>query len=57
MKLRINIDFTDKYTGAAYKIGDEVTFEKARGEELLADKRELVTLIEEATPKKKVTKK
>lgn len=48
MKVRIEKKFTDKNTGEKYNVGDVKDFETARAEELLADKRELVSAIEEA---------
>lgn len=50
MKLRIEIKFTDKFTGKHYNIGDVKEFEEARAKELLADKRGLVSAIETAEP-------
>lgn len=47
MKLKINIKFTDKYTGDKYKDGSIVEFDDKRAEELLADKRNLVSKVEE----------
>lgn len=43
-KLNIEKEFTDKYTNEKYKIGDVIEADKQRGEELLSDKRQLVTL-------------
>ncbi len=40
--LIIDIAFSDKYTGADYKVGDEISFEKNRANELLNDSRKLV---------------
>lgn len=65
MKLKIEIGFTDKYTGQKYNAGEEVVFEDERAKELLADERKLVSEVieEEGTPKpkrpakKKTTKK
>lgn len=48
MKLRIEIPFTDKHTGEKYKVGDVKEFALNRANELLADKRNLVSAIEEA---------
>lgn len=42
VNLEILVGFSDKYTGANYKVGDIVSFEKARADELLADNRKLV---------------
>ena len=36
-------EFYDKNTNELYKIGDEIQVNKARGEELLANKLELVS--------------
>jgi hypothetical protein len=48
MKYRLNIEipFTDRITKEDYIVGDVKEFEKDRGEELLADKRKLVSLNE-----------
>ena len=51
MKLKINIKFTDKITGEKYKDGSIVEFEDERAKELLADKRNLVSEIEEESKK------
>lgn len=48
MKLKIEKEFTDKYTGKKYKAGSEVEFKEERAKELLSDSRELVTQIKEA---------
>lgn len=47
MKLKIEKDFSDKYTNAKYKVGQEIDFKEERAKELLADKRGLVSLAEE----------
>lgn len=47
MKLRIEKEFTDKYTSKKYKVGDEVEFKDERAKELLSDFRELVTRVKE----------
>lgn len=52
MKLKIEIAFNDKYTDKSYKVGDVITVDEARGEELLADSRNLVSLVKEKAPKK-----
>lgn len=49
MKLRIEKEFTDKYTNKKYKVGSEVEFEDERAKELLSDSRELVTQVKEAS--------
>ena len=51
MKLKINLKFTDKITGEKYKDGSIVEFEDERAKELLADKRNLVSEIEEESKK------
>ena len=53
MKLKIERVFTDKNTGETYAKGDVVEFEEARGKELLADQRKLVSEVKE----KKTTKR
>lgn len=58
MKLKIEIAFKDKFTGEKYEKDSIVEFEDLRAEELLADKRNLVTRVKETAPKsKKATKK
>lgn len=54
MKLRIEKEFTDKYTSKKYKVGDEVEFKDERAKELLSDFRELVTRVKEE-PKEEAT--
>ena len=49
MKLRIEKEFTDKYTNKKYKVGSEVEFKDERAKELLSDNRELVTQVKEAS--------
>ena len=53
MKLRIEKEFTDKYTSEKYIVGDEVEFKDERAKELLSDFRELVTSVKEQ-PKEEV---
>lgn len=60
MKLNVEVEFVDKVTGELHKVGEIITVDKARGEELLADNRNLVSLNEDAVeekPKGKATKK
>lgn len=56
MKLRIDKKFIDKYTGCEYCEGDILSFNSARGKELLADPRELVSIADEVRIKKKSVK-
>ncbi len=51
MKLRIEKEFTDKYTDEKYSVGSEVEFKDERGRELLDDPRGLVTIIKEEAKK------
>lgn len=51
MKLKINIEFKDKYNGKKYAEGEVVDFEDERAKELLADKRNLVSEVKEEAPK------
>lgn len=51
MKLKINIEFRDKFTGELYKKDSIVEFSDDRAKELLADKRKLVSEVEEEAPK------
>lgn len=58
MKLKIEIAFKDKFTGEKYEKDSIVEFEDSRAEELLADKRNLVTRVKETAPKsRKAAKK
>lgn len=59
MKLKINVPFTDKFTGEDYEVGNIIEVKEARGNELLADPRNLVESIDtpKTTQKKKATKK
>lgn len=47
MKLNIEKEFVDKISGELHKVGDIIKVEQARGEELLADTRNLVSICEE----------
>jgi hypothetical protein len=47
MKLKINIEFRDKFTGELYKKDSIVEFSEDRAKELLADKRKLVSKVKE----------
>lgn len=52
MKLNVEIEFVDRITKETHKVGDVITVDEKRGEELLADKRNLVSLNEtEEKPK------
>lgn len=51
MKLKIEKEFKDKFTGEKYKAGSEVEFEDARAKELLADTRRLVTEVKDESKK------
>jgi len=42
IRLKVLIEFIDKYTEVEYKINDEIDVESARAEELLSDERRLV---------------
>lgn len=52
MKLKIERNFTDKYTGEKYEAGTEVEFEEDRAKELLSDERGLVTKVNKRPAKK-----
>ena len=54
-KLRIKVSFIDKYTVEVYPAGEVVDFDEKRGEELLADPRDLVELVEKTGETKKRT--
>lgn len=47
MKLKIERNFKDKYTGKKYKAGDEVEFKDDRAKELLSDPRGLTSKVKE----------
>ena len=51
MKLKINIEFKDKYNGKKYAEGEVVDFEDERAKQLLADERNLVSKVKEEVPK------
>lgn len=51
MKLKINKEFKDKFTGEKYKAGSEVEFKDDRAKELLSDTRDLVSEVKETTKK------
>lgn len=53
-KLKINKDFKDKYNDTHYKANEVIEFEDNRAEELLADKRGLVSEVK--TTKRKIKK-
>lgn len=61
MKLNIEKDFIDRISGERHRVGDIIEVDKTRGEELLADKRNLVSINtaaeEEPKPKKSTKKK
>lgn len=52
MKLKIEREFKDKYTGEKYEAGKEVEFEDERAKELLSDSRGLVTKVNKRPAKK-----
>lgn len=49
MKLKINKEFKDKFTGEKYKAGSEVEFKDDRAKELLSDTRDLVSEVKETS--------
>lgn len=49
MKLKINKEFKDKFTGEKYKAGSEVEFKDERAKELLSDTRDLVSEVKETS--------
>lgn len=49
MKLKIEKEFKDKFTGEKYKAGSEVEFEDERAKELLSDTRDLVSEVKETS--------
>ena len=57
MKLKIEREFKDKYTGEKYEAGKEVEFEEDRANELLSDSRGLVTKVKETKRPAKKSKK
>jgi topoisomerase IA-like protein len=50
MKLKINIEFRDKFNGTMYTKDSIVEFEEDRAKELLSDKRKLVSKVKEEAP-------
>lgn len=57
MKLKVEKEFTDKFTDEKHKIGDVIEVEAKRGKELLADFRKLVTEVKEERKKSVKAKK
>ena len=57
MKLKVEKKFRDKITGELHNVNDEIEVAEARGKELLADSRNLVTQVKEAAKKPKATTK
>ena len=55
MKLKINIEFRDKFNGTMYTKDSIVEFSDDRAKELLADKRKLVSKVKEEAPKAEET--
>ena len=55
MKLKVEKKFRDKITGELHNVNDEFEVAEARGKELLADTRNLVTQVKEAVKKPKAT--
>lgn len=55
MKLKINIEFRDKFNGTLYTKDSIVEFSDDRAKELLADKRNLVSKVKEEAPDEKMT--
>lgn len=51
MKLNVEKVFCDKFTKNRYAIGDVIEVDAARGKELLADPRKLVSLSDNSTAK------
>lgn len=51
MKLRVCVAFSDKVTGADYKIGDIIDVTEARGAEIMAHPGKLVEVVESESPK------
>lgn len=49
MKLKIEKEFKDKFTGEKYKAGSEVEFKDERAKELLSDTRDLVSEVKETS--------
>lgn len=45
MKLKILVEFYDKYSGTLYRAGDIEEFEDKRAKELLSDDRKLVAKV------------
>lgn len=52
MKLKVAVEFIDKYTKELYKVGTVIEVEDERGKELLADSRNLVREVKKAKGKK-----
>ncbi|MED4061699.1 hypothetical protein [Priestia megaterium] len=57
MKLKVEQIFRDKNTDKVYQIGDVIEVDEARGEELLANSLNLVSVVADEKPKKTTAKK
>ncbi len=53
MEVKVKKVFRDKNTGELYEVGQILSLEEARAEELLADKRKLVEKVVKKTTKRK----
>lgn len=53
MEVKVKKVFRDKNTGELYELGQVLSLEEARAEELLADKRKLVEKVAKKTTKRK----
>ena len=52
IKLKVAVEFFDKYTKELYKVGTVIEVEDVRGKELLSDSRNLVIEVKKAKGKK-----
>lgn len=53
MKLRVCVAFSDKVTGADYRIGDIIDVTEARGAEIMSHPGKLVEVVESESPRQK----
>ena len=53
MKLKVNMDFVDKYTGERYEADTTIEVSEERGNEMLSDHRKLVSEVKESRRKYK----
>ena len=56
MKLRVCVEFVDKFTGDTRHIGDVIEVNESRGAEILAHPQKLVEAVEDPKPQKSASR-